>query len=138
MAWEEHETARQGSIELGAEVREGWAEYPSPGFPLSLGLAGMFLGPSSFVDTMLPSALWVWFLILFPSRLSRSDFTLPFSAVLTKFLLPLAGAELQKDLEAAVGGAAPGDLSVRQIHCSGGVCAGKPLQVQPREQDQHE
>lgn len=59
---------------------------------------------------MLSSALWFWFLILFPSRLNRSVCTFPFPAFFTSFLFPLGGAELQKDLEAAVEGAAPGDL----------------------------
>lgn len=82
-----------------------------PKFPYQPGTStGIFLGPFSFVYTMLSSAFWSWFLILFPSRLNRFGFTFPFPAFFTNFLFPLAGAELQKDSEAAVGGAAPREL----------------------------
>lgn len=61
---------------------------------------------------MLSLVFWFWFLILSPSRLNRSDLTFPFPAFFTNFPFPLAGAELQKDLEAAVGGS-----SSREFRC---------------------
>lgn len=92
------------------EVKEKWSEYPFPSFPISLWLHWDILGPFSFVYTMLSSAFWFWFLILFPSRLNRSDFTFPFPAFFTSFLFPLARAELQKALEAGLGGSSPRGL----------------------------
>lgn len=141
MAWAEHQTARQGSIELVIDAvwsqrKVVWISFPK--FPYQpVTSLGYFWGLSPlFIRCSLQHS---GFGFSFCSQAGWTGLTSPFLSLLSSpvSFSPWLVLSSRRPWRLVWEGAAPGGSAVRQIHCSGGACAGKPLQVWPSERDEH-